>query len=300
MANTIQIYSQKDIHYQVRPDLDYDWSMHLNQAPNKKQIHNFRQGRVNTRSEIRQQLALRNNLEKRFFKNLNTLFRKFVRVQMHLYKEYGIYQQTIAERTLQEDFFPLMLSHYKRVLLAIYKMNEDKYYNKKQEAFVFGRSTDFEAVVNTYFNSRQLILSGITERMASRISQAIEQGRADNLTLPQIAKLVSDKFLPISRSRAALISRTETHNAAGFSNHYYHLQVQRDLGNKMLKRWVSTADSRTRPSHSSASGQTVDIDENFLIGGVEMEFAGDSRGGARNVVNCRCVVVYVDERDIIS
>ena len=295
-----QIYSHKDTHYQVRPDLNDDWSMRLNQAPNKKQINTFRQGRVNTRSEIRKQLALRNNLEKRFFRNLNTLFRKFVRVQMHLYKEYGIYQPAIAERTLQEDFFPLVLSHYRRVFLAMYKMNEDKYYNKKQEAFVFGRSTDFESVVNTYFNSRQLILSGITERMANRISQVIEQGRADNLTLPQIAKLVSDKFLPISRSRAALISRTETHNAAGFSNHSYHLQVQRDLGTKMLKRWVATGDDRTRPTHAEASGQTVDIDENFLIGGAEMEFAGDSKGGAKNVVNCRCVIVYADERDIMD
>ncbi len=274
--------------------------MRLNQAPNRKKIHSFRQGRVNARSEVRKQLAIRNNLEKRFFKNVNTLFRKFVRVQMHLYKEYGIYQPAIAERTLQEDFFPLMLSHYRRVFLTIYKMNEDKYYNKKQEAFVFGRSTDFEQVVNTYFTTRQLILSGITERIANRISVLIEQGRADNLTLPQIAKMVSDKFLPISRSRAALISRTETHNAAGFSNHSYHLQAQRNLGNKMLKRWVSTGDARTRPTHASANGQTVDIDESFLVGGAEMEFAGDSKGGAKNVVNCRCVIVYVDERDIVS
>jgi len=274
--------------------------MRLNQAPNRKKIHSFRQGRVNARSEVRKQLAIRNNLEKRFFKNVNTLFRKFVRVQMHLYKEYGIYQPAIAERTLQEDFFPLMLSHYRRVFLTMYKMNEDKYYNKKQEAFVFGRSTDFEQVVNTYFTTRQLILSGITERMANRISVLIEQGRADNLTLPQIAKMVSDKFLPISRSRAALIARTETHNAAGFSNHSYHLQAQRNLGNKMLKRWVATGDARTRPTHASANGQTVDIDESFLVGGAEMEFAGDSKGGAKNVVNCRCVIVYVDERDIVS
>ena len=76
----------------------------------------------------------------------------------------------------------------------------------------------FEAVVNEYFTGRQLILAGISERMATRISVLIEQGRADNLTLPQIAKLVSDKFLPISRSRAALIARTETHNAASLAS----------------------------------------------------------------------------------
>ena len=117
--------------------------------------------------------------------------------------------------------------------------------------------------------------------------------------LIQIAKLVSDKFLPISRSRASLISRTETHSAASFANHSYHATVEKDLGLKMLKKWVATNDTRTRSSHSAANGQTVDMQEDFLIGGTPMGFAGDSKGGARNVINCRCVIIYADEQDII-
>lgn len=267
----------------------------------RKRINTFRQGRINTRAEARKQLVLRNNLEKRFFKKVNTLFRKFLNVNMYLYRQYGIYEPDVATQSLNEDFFPLVLAHYKRTFQAIYQSNEEKYepIRKADEAFVFGRSVDFEAVVNEYFAGRQLILAGISERMATRISKIIELGRADNLTLPQITKLVSDKFLPISRNRAALIARTETHNAASFASNSYHLQVQQDLGTKMLKRWVSTNDARTRPAHSSASGQTVDMDEDFIVGGVPMKFAGDSNGGAKNVVNCRCVIVYVDERDII-
>tara|TARA_R110002012_G_scaffold316437_1_gene531405 strand:- start:1138 stop:1953 length:816 start_codon:yes stop_codon:yes gene_type:complete len=267
---------------------------------NRKKLNNFIQGRVSTRAEARRQLVLRNNLEKRFFKKLNTLFRKFVNVHMHLYKQYGIYEPAVAAQSLNEDFFPLILSHYKRTFQAIYKSNEDKYdiLRKADEAFVFGRSVDFEAVVNEYFSGRQLLLAGISERIASRISKVIEQGRADNLTLPQIAKLVSDKFLPISRSRAALIARTETHNAASYANHSYHLTVEKDLGVKMLKKWVATNDARTRSTHAAANGQTVDMSEDFTVGGVPMGFAGDSKGGAKNVINCRCVIVYADERDM--
>jgi uncharacterized protein with gpF-like domain len=269
--------------------------------PVQNNFNTIRQGRINARKEARNQLIIRNNLEKRFYKNLNTLFRKFLNVQLFLYKEYGIYQPETAVQTLNEDFMPLMLGHYRRTFQTIYKYNEDKYYNSKKadEAFVFGRSTDFELVVNQYFRTRELILSGITLRMANRISNLIEQGRADNLTLPQIAKLVSSKFLSISRSRAALIARTETHSAASFSNHSYHSKVQTDLGLKMLKKWVSTGDARTRPTHASANGQTVDMDEKFLVGGTEMEFAGDSAGGAKNVINCRCVIIYADEQDIV-
>jgi len=266
----------------------------------RKKINTFRQGRINTRLESRKQLVLRNNLEKRFFKNLNTLFRKFLNTNLSIYRQYGVYEVQIAQQSLNEDFFPLIQSHYKRVFKAIYRNNEEKYeyLRKADEAFVFGRSTDFEAVVNQYFNQRQLILAGITERMATRISNLIEQGRADNLTLTQIAQSVSSKFLPISRSRAALISRTETHNAASYANHSYHQTVEKDLGIKMLKKWVATNDARTRSAHSLASGQTVDMSEDFIIGGVPMGFAGDTRGGARNVINCRCVIIYADERDL--
>lgn len=268
---------------------------------NQKRFNTFRQGRISLRKELRQQMLIRNNLEKRNYKRLNTLFRKFANVQLHLFKEYGVYNPSVAIQTLNEDLFPLMLSHYKRIFKTIYKNNESKYYNdkKNQEAFVFGRSVDFEKVVENYFSTRQLLLTGISIRLANRISKLIEDGRINNLTLPEIARSVSDNFLPISRNRAALIARTETHNAASFANHTYHKQVQTDLGLKMVKRWVSTNDARTRPAHSTANGQTVDMDEKFNIGGAEMEFAGDTNGGAKNVVNCRCVIVYADDQDIV-
>jgi len=268
---------------------------------NQKRFNTFRQRSISNRAETRRQLALRNNLEKRFFKRLNTLFRKFLNVQLHLYKQYGLYNEDVAIQSLNEDFMPLILTHYRRTFQVIYKSNEDKYFgNQKQDAFVFGRSTDFESVVENYFNSRQLILTGITTRMANRISKLIEQGRADNLTLPEIAKLVSSKFLPISRSRASLIARTETHNAASFANHSYHQTVEADLGVKMLKKWVATSDGRTRPAHASANGQIVDMNEDFIVGGVPMGYAGDSKGGVANVINCRCVIIYADERDMES
>lgn len=261
----------------------------------------FRQGRVNARKEARQQLVIRNNLEKRFYKRLNTLFRKFVNVQLYLYKEFGIYDADIAAQALNEDFIPLILSHYRRVFQAIYKNNEDKYVNnKKADTFVFGRSQDFEGVVEEYFASRQLILAGISNRMATRISNLIESGRADGLTLPQIAKQVQTKFLAISRSRAALIARTETHNAASYSNHSYHLTVEANLGINMVKKWVATNDARTRQAHSIANGQTVNMNEDFIVGGNKMGYAGDSKGGARNVINCRCVIIYTDVADVVS
>ena len=163
-----------------------------------------------------------------------------------------------------------------------------------------GRSLDFEKLVNDYFRTRTLILAGISARIALRIDTIIRQGRADDLTLPQIAREITSKVIPLTRSRAALIARTETHNAASFASHMYHNQVRNDLGIKMLKRWTATNDARTRSAHASANGQTVPMDEKFIVGGVPMEYAGDPAGGAKNTVNCRCVIIYVDEDDIVE
>jgi hypothetical protein len=40
------------------------------------------------------------------------------------------------------------------------------------------------------------------------------------------------------------------------------------------------------------------MNEDFIVGGVPMEYAGDPKGGASNVINCRCVIIYADERDM--
>lgn len=268
---------------------------------NQKRFNSLRQGRISARKEARQQTVLRNNLEKRLAKRLNTLFRKFINVQMYLYKEFGIYEREIAVQSLNEDLFPLMLNHYRKIFLSVYKYNENKYFiNKKaEEAFVFGRSVDFEELVSQYFNTKQVILTGISIRMANRIAAKIEEGRYAGLTLENIANLVSKEMPIIAKSRAALIARTETHNAASFANHSYHTNVQNTLGIKMVKKWVATNDIRTRSAHSAVSGQVVDMNEDFNVGGVPMSYAGDSKGGVANVINCRCVIVYADEQDVV-
>lgn len=265
-----------------------------------KRFNSLRVGRVNARLEARKHLLLRNNLEKRFARNLKTLFRKFVNVQLHLYKEYGIYQPSVAAQALNEDFLPLLTNHYRRVFKAIYKLNEDKYFSTKNaEAFVFGRNVDIENLIATYFATRQLQLTGISARMASQIVNKIEAGRYAGLELESIANLVSKEMQVLSTSRANLIARTETHNAASFANHSYFKEAQSTLGITMVKKWVATNDARTRSTHAAANGQTVNMDEDFNIDGVPMEYAGDSKGGAKNVINCRCVIVYADEQDIV-
>ncbi len=266
-----------------------------------KQIQNFRQGRINTRKEIRRQHILRRNLERRIYRQLLSAFSRFVNTKAYLFKEFNLYNQFIAARDLEEEFLPIMFMHYKKVFRSIFDSNEANYdkIKKADEAVIFGRNIDIEELIEIYNKGRLLYLSGISMSIAKRVERIITEGREEGLSVNQIAQNISNKVLPISKSRAALIARTETHNAASFANHQYHDILKKDLDLNMMKKWVSTSDNRTRSAHVEANGQVRAMDEDFDIGGTQMSHAGDPRGGAKNNVNCRCVIIYADAEDIV-
>tara|TARA_R100000353_G_scaffold105396_1_gene76007 strand:- start:681 stop:1502 length:822 start_codon:yes stop_codon:yes gene_type:complete len=266
-----------------------------------KQIRRFTRNRISVSKEVRSQLRIRNNLERSFFKRLTSLFGRFINTRAFIYKEFGQYDQSIASRDLLEELYPALQSHYRRVYKTIFETNNAKnsFQELKDDILVFDRNKDLEPFLQEYFKSRELILSGISASIARRIDKIIKDGRAEGLTLTQIARNIDVKVRPITRTRAATIARTETHNAASRAHHRYYKEVEKDYGSKLVKRWASTNDARTRSAHSLANGQIRDMNEDFLVGGALMSHAGDPRGGARNVINCRCVIIYVDEQDVV-
>ncbi|HEX7040831.1 MAG TPA: hypothetical protein VF202_11980 [Trueperaceae bacterium] len=69
------------------------------------------------------------------------------------------------------------------------------------------------------------------------------------------------------------------------------------------KRWLTSRDARVRRptpgspyDHASADGQTVPVDQPFIVSGEPLMYPGDrSRGAsAGNLINCRCSVIGVE------
>lgn len=58
------------------------------------------------------------------------------------------------------------------------------------------------------------------------------------------------------------------------------------------KKWVATLDSKTRTAHRAADGQTIPIQDNFIVDGESLKFPRDPAGSAKNIINCRCLVTY--------
>lgn len=97
----------------------------------------------------------------------------------------------------------------------------------------------------------------------------------------------------LSRPRAETIALTEVHNAMMFASEGSAQRLATDEGITMLKRWVPVQDERTRINHASmAAVAPIPLDADFTVGGERMSRPGDPRGGASNVIRCRCVLAY--------
>lgn len=113
----------------------------------------------------------------------------------------------------------------------------------------------------------------------------------------EIAREIVRRAKTLSRSRALAIARTETHAAAQNAS----LEVAKELQTPMMvKEWVAVEDSRTRDSHRHTDGSKVGLDDAFNVNGHRMSFPGDPSGPASEVVNCRCVMVYVEQGEELS
>ncbi len=270
-----------------------------------KQFINFRQGRLNARKYIREQQRVRDTLSRGFAKKLALELNKTIDQSKVSLENQVIPEISILIQSNNNAISGTIAEYARKTYRAIFELNFEKYDRvlQKQEGdpLDFGRSAIFENAVRAYLLTRDPLITNISRNMAERIINHILDERLADKTLPQIAAGISNKFSGINRSRANVIARTETHSAAGYANHDYHEQASDSYGLKMIKQWVSTSDARTRQAHVIMNGSKVDMNEDFLMpNGARMSFCGDAKGGAANVVNCRCVTLYHDPEDFVS
>lgn len=122
-----------------------------------------------------------------------------------------------------------------------------------------------------------------------KITETVTSGILQGESINQMAKKLTTeipKMNRVSAVRAARTAVTEAENAGR--------QAGRDAlaekGVILGKRWIATADNRTRHDHRQADGQIVDNDKPFDVGGEPLMFPGDKSMGASgwNLYNCRC------------
>lgn len=92
--------------------------------------------------------------------------------------------------------------------------------------------------------------------------------------------------------RAEAIARTELGRLGQQASYGTLNDYATRFDRNMAKQWVTWVDGRTRPAHMAANGQErFPVTLPFTVWGEQLLYPKDPRGSARNVVNCRCVLV---------
>lgn len=138
-------------------------------------------------------------------------------------------------------------------------------------------------------------IGGTTEKQAQRIiANATAAGLQMGLAQAELGEMIRSDIRTqggtLARARARVIARTESHAASNAAQQ----QAAVATGLPMLKEWVAANQpDRTRQDHQDADGQTVELHMPFIVGGEELMQPGDPTGSAEQVINCRCVSVFV-------
>lgn len=143
-------------------------------------------------------------------------------------------------------------------------------------------------------------ITQVTETTRERIVRQVAQGQDEGLGVEAIAKRINKAVPKISRTRGALIARTETHGAANYAMH----ETAKTTGLELVKEWVSVEDARTRRfgdddeyDHVSMNEQKREMDEPFSmpwLNGPDLAIMYPGQAGLPGAatINCRCSVVH--------
>jgi hypothetical protein len=188
----------------------------------------------------------------------------------------------------------VLRAHYRRVALtagrqAVLAFDPDKSMNES-----FWNDINQFIALNVGRKIKQM-QDTAKKMVALTIATGLEQGETNREIATRLRKtgVIDSKF------RALRIARTET---LGLYNSATQASV-RETGLKFIRQWSTTKDLRTRRrkkksnfDHWAVDGQKRKMGEDYLISGEALSYPGDPKGSAGNIINCRCVELFLRDR----
>jgi hypothetical protein len=183
-------------------------------------------------------------------------------------------------RTVGSDFAK---GAYRELKVTKDENDLEDYWLHEMEKYV--KTTLGNRIVSITTGSRDQA-KGIIKRV---LQQSFDEGWGADVAASAIKKALVKEGFEINTWRALRIARTEVMSASNTGA----MAGAKSLNMPMVKYWIATYDSRTRDTHMVIEEQNPkDIDSDFQVGGQPMLQPGDPRGGASEVINCRCTIAF--------
>jgi len=205
-----------------------------------------------------------------------------------------------------DDNLPVIKKTSRRHIKYTVELFGKRVFQEAKSAFVgleFKNERQYDQWAQHYIDTRTAKLIGEIEgttkkQIIKTVRRVTENAIIDGQSNQEVASDLEDYFDGLSKSRARLIARTEVAMASTNAN----LNAVKTLQIPgMWKEWVTVNDDRVRdggttgadPDHTAMNGAEMPIDEKFGVPpDALMDGPGDESGGAGQVCNCRCVLVF--------
>lgn len=237
--------------------------------------------------ELRKQLALQMRFEKKFTPEYAKYFKK-------------MYADVVKHILNNKNFTPAsaakVVDSHKTKLRTIINQNHMEVgtafgYRLLDRIEELKEESAFDAAMLAWskkISGEQAVL--ISENQKKYLKNILQGwlDQSEGFTHLDIAKSLEDVAPSLERWQSLRIARTETHNAAMFGSET--MAVESEIID--TKEWVYAGDERTRTSHKSIKPNIIPLDKKFNVNGSKMSRPGDPAGPAKEVVNCRCILIY--------
>jgi len=136
----------------------------------------------------------------------------------------------------------------------------------------------------------------VIQRLRPILTEGISNGEGISVISRKIIKEIGEYKGRFATYRAERIARTEIVGTSNWAS--INSAKATGLGKKLKKKWLASVDGRERDTHREMnSKRAIEMDEFFEVrrvdGGFDkMQYPGDPRGSAGNVINCRCAIIY--------
>lgn len=150
-----------------------------------------------------------------------------------------------------------------------------------------------EELVNTPVAGKRLSTRLYTNqsKLAQEATNALLQGAFRGEGYAKVAKRVGE-LTEANYKQALRIARTEGGRIQSASKQRAYEEAK-DKGIDIKKRWLSTLDKKTRHTHQSLDGQTVEIEEEFTAPSGAKAMGPRLFQEANETINCRCTTITV-------
>ena len=206
------------------------------------------------------------------------------------------YEIIIELNIHKEDVFKMFLELYNTIGID-YGNRVNKDLEKVTKANTLFNDYLLKEILLFLSNEGGVKITSVHDTLIQDVIKSIKETIGENGTVVDLRNALYDiisNSQTFCKWQALRIARTETTSASGFSA----IKTAEQSELVLTKTWIATLDNRTRRDHFREDGQSVDLKEPFIMAsGVSINYPGDPKAPANEVINCRCTISFTPKRD---